>query len=314
MAARRAILLDTDIGTDVDDLVALALALCSPELELVGVTTVYGDVALRARMVAKMLLLAGREAVPVACGAREPLLGRPPMYWSGHEGEGLLEPDETLPPPATEHAVDLIVRTVMARPGEITLVTIGPLTNAALAFGREPRLAQALRELVVMGGVARLDPQALGWPLAEHNVRSDPEAARIVFQAGVPLVMVGLDVTLRSMITRSDAESIAEGGAAFQRAVADQLVRYMELNRREYTYMHDPLAVSLTVDPTFVTTEQALVQIETAGEFARGMTLVSRPVDGRPNAEVAMTVVAPRFIEFLLQRLRQGPVRGEVEH
>jgi inosine-uridine nucleoside N-ribohydrolase len=86
-------------------------------------------------------------------------------------------------------------------------------------------------------------------------------------------------------------------------------VRYMALNRRDYTYMHDPLAVSLGVDPTFVTTESALVQVETAGEFARGMTLVSRPADGRGNARVAMTVAVPRFMRFLLERLRQGPAR-----
>jgi len=306
---QRAILLDTDIGSDVDDLVALALALCSPELRLVGVTTVYGDVTLRARIVAKVLQLAGREDIPVACGAREPLLGRPPVYWAGHEGVGLLEPREALPPPAPEHAVDLIVRTAMARPGEVTLVAIGPLTNVALALAREPRLARALRGLVIMGGIARLDRQALDWPLAEHNVGCDPEAARIAFQAGAPLTMVGLDVTLRTVITRPEIESIAAGGTPFERTVADQLARYLDLNRRDFTYLHDPLALSLTIDPTLVTVERALVQVETGGELATAMTLVSRPADGRRNADVALTVDAPRVVRFLLERLQRGPAR-----
>ncbi len=307
MPARHPILLDTDIGTDVDDLVALSLALCSPELELLAVTTVYGDVDLRARMVARVLQLAGRTDVPVACGARAPLLGRPPVYWSGHEGEGLVEPGEVLPPPVSEHAANVIVRTVMARPGEITLVSIGPMTNVALAFALEPRLAQALRGLIVMGGIARLEPEALDWTVAEHNVRMDPEAARIVFQAGAKTVMVGLDVTLRTVITRPEIDALAAGGR-FQGMVADQLRRYLELNGRDYTFLHDPLALSLTVDPSLVTTRRAEVRVETAGEHAAGMTLVTRPAEGRPAAEVALDVDAPRAVRFIVERLRRGPV------
>ncbi len=307
MVARHPILLDTDIGTDVDDLVALSLALCSPEVDLLAVTTVYGDVELRARMVAKVLQLAGRKGVPVACGARVPLLGRPPVYWSGHEGEGLLDPGELLPPPIAEHAANLIVRTAMAHPGEVTLVSIGPMTNVALAFSLEPRLAQALRGLIVMGGIARLEPQALDWPLAEHNVRMDPEGARIVFQAGANTIMVGLDVTLRTIIGRPEIDSLAAGGP-FQRMVGDQLRRYLALQGRDYTYLHDPLALALTIDPTLVTVQRAEVRVETGGEHAAGMTLVTRPVGGRPAAEVAFDVDAPRAVRFIVERLRRGPV------
>lgn len=307
MTPGRPILLDTDIGTDVDDIVALSLALSSPELDLVGVTTVYGDVDLRARMVTRMLQLAGREEVPVACGARQPLLGRPPVYWAGHEGEGLLEPGQELPPPVRDHAADLIVRTALERPGQVTLVAVGPLTNVALAFAREPQLAGALAGLVVMGGVARLAREALGWPLAEHNVRCDPEAARVVFGAGARLTMVGLDVTLRATITRAEVERIKKAGTPFHRALADQLERYLAVRRRDFTYMHDPLALALTIDPTLVRSERALVQVETGGELAAGMTLVSRPADGRANADVALEVDAPRFMALLVERLVRGP-------
>ena len=139
------VILDTDFGTVVDDCLALALVLGSPELRLEGVTCVYGDVALRGRMVAKLLLLAGRDDVPVLLGAGRPLLGLRPIHWPGHEGIGLLEPNDDLPPPAPEHAVDFLVRTIMANPGQIHLLAIGPLTNVALAFARELRLAGQLR-------------------------------------------------------------------------------------------------------------------------------------------------------------------------
>src|ERR1700730_14965412 len=141
------VLLDTDIGTDVDDCLALALLLGSPELEPIGITCVYGDVALRARMVHKLLTLAGKPDVPVRLGVREPLLGQRAVYWAGHEGVGLLDAADLELPLADEHAIDFLVRTVLDRPGAIHLVAIGPLTNIALAVKREPGLAAALARL-----------------------------------------------------------------------------------------------------------------------------------------------------------------------
>ena len=128
------ILLDTDIGTDVDDCLALALLLRSPELEPIGITCVYGDVALRARMVHKLLALGNRPTVPVRLGVRDTLLGQRAVYWAGHEGDGLFDADDDNLPLAEEHAVDFLVRTVLDQPGAIHLVAIGPLTNVALAI------------------------------------------------------------------------------------------------------------------------------------------------------------------------------------
>ena len=197
MATR--LVLDTDIGTDVDDCLALAVVLGSPELSLEGVTCVYGNVLLRTRMVRKLLRLAGRDDVPVMAGAGLPLLRRRPVYWAGHEGDGLLAPSDEALAPAPEHAVDFLVRTVMENPGQIHLLAIGPLTNVALAFGREPRLPQYLAQLTVMGGAIR-GPDSLGLPYAEHNIVCDPDAAHVVLTAGAPTTLVPLDVTTRVTI------------------------------------------------------------------------------------------------------------------
>ncbi|HEX2908484.1 MAG TPA: nucleoside hydrolase, partial [Phototrophicaceae bacterium] len=165
-------ILDTDIGTDVDDCLALALILASPEFQLEGVTCVYGDVLLRARIAKKLLQLRGVTNVPVMVGARKPLMGQRPVYWEGREGDGLLTAADDYLRPEPEFAPDYIARMVMENPGEIHLICIGPLTNAALAFLREPQLAQQLKHLTLMGGVIR-GPHDLSLPYAEHNIICD---------------------------------------------------------------------------------------------------------------------------------------------
>jgi purine nucleosidase len=155
-ANRQMTVLDTDIGTDVDDVVALALLLRLPDVDLRAITTVYVDAALRARMVRAVLAVAGRPDIPVGQGVDRPLLNRDALAWAGFEGEGLLpaDADEAQAQPLP-HAVDLLVKTVLARPGEVTILAIGPLTNVALALLREPRLAMAVRRIVIMGGVVQ---------------------------------------------------------------------------------------------------------------------------------------------------------------
>ncbi len=133
------LVLDTDIGTDVDDCLALALVLTSPEIHLKGVTCVYGDVLLRSRMARKLLNLRGCTSTPVFAGADQPILGLQPVHWEGHEGAGLLDADDQVLTSEPEHAVDYLVRTVMNNSGQIHLAAIGPLTNIALALKREPR-------------------------------------------------------------------------------------------------------------------------------------------------------------------------------
>lgn len=298
----RRIIFDTDIGSDVDDALALALALRSPELDLVGVTTVYGDVELRARMVRKLLRLAGREGVPVAMGVRLPLLRDRSVYWAGHEGVGLLGPEDAEPLQDARHAVDLIVETVLASKGEITLVPVGPLTNVAAALTREPSIAEHVREIVLMGGVVRAS-DALHLPWVEHNIRCDPEAAHVVFKSGAPITMVPLDVTTRVTIDRAGLERIEAAGTPFARAIADQLSRYPRFRDRGFTFTHDPLAVAVTIDRGFCRIERMQVDVETRGDLTAGATVAKLAGDQPGNADVCVAVDSPRFQEFLVGRL-----------
>ncbi len=296
------VILDTDIGTDVDDCLALALLLGSPELELAGVTCVYGDVRLRARMVLKLLALRGMTDVPVLAGVEQPLLGRVPVYWAGHEGAGLLEPADEALAPAPEHAVDFIVRAVMEGPEPLHLIAVGPLTNVALAFLREPRLAGRLAGLTIMGGAMR-GPEAAHLPLVEHNFRCDPEAAAIVLAAGAPTVLVPLDVTTRVVVRREGAARIRAGGTPFHAAVAEQLERYPRFRDQGRTFLHDPLAVAAVIQPDLVRLTDLHVDVETGGRHTAGASLMLTPTADAPaNARVALGVDAARFEAFFLER------------
>lgn len=293
--------LDTDIGTDVDDAVALSLALRSPEIELVGVSTVYGDVALRSRMVTKLLHLAGRDDVPVYSGASEPLMRDRPIYWGGWEGDGLLEPDDGAMSLQAGHAVTALIEATRRRPGEIALLTIGPMTNAALAFALDPGLAQRLGGFVLMGGVARTGADGLSLPLAEHNLVCDPEAASLSFRCGRDMVMVGLDVTTKVWFHRSGLDGIRRNGGPLGQAVAGQLERYLAVRGADRTMMHDPLALAYLFQPSLLKTVPATVQVETRSEAAAGATWVRRSEDG--HTQVAVDVDSAAFEDLVLERL-----------
>jgi purine nucleosidase len=299
LGQRRPVILDTDIGTDVDDVVALTELLRADTVDLLAVTTVYVNAALRARMVRAVLSAAGRAEIPVGVGADQPLLRRDALYWAGWEGEGLLA-DEADDAPAAPHAVDLLIREIMARPGEVTVVAIGPLTNVALALLREPALASALRRLVIMGGRVERRADQLGERHAEHNVRCDPEAAQIVLTCGAPITLVPLDVTTQTLIRREALDDL-RGGDALARLVADQLDRYFVHVGREWTHMHDPLATSDVARPGFLRAVPMRVQVECAGQLTRGQ-LVAQRHDGPHEAglvDVALGVDAQGFEAWL---------------
>ena len=297
------VILDTDIGTDVDDCLALGVILGSPELDLAGVTCVYGDVELRARMVQKLLRLRGVTGVPVVTGARPPLLNKRAVYWAGHEGIGLLEPGDEGLAATGDEAVEFIVRAARERPGAIHLLAIGPLTNVALAILRDPHLGRNLAGLTIMGGSIR-GPQSLHLPFVEHNIRCDPEAAQIVFASGIPLSLVPLDVTLRVSIRPADVARIRAAGTPYHHAVAEQVDRYPRFGQLGHTYLHDPLAIATVVRPDLVRWRDAHLTVELGGEQTAGMTLLRQPTADLPaNARLALDDDVERAEAFVAERL-----------
>jgi purine nucleosidase len=264
------IIIDTDPG--VDDSMAILLALSSPELELLGLTIVFGNggVEQLARNALHVLDVAGRPDVPVAIGAGSALIrvyqGRGHRV-HGEDGLGNIG----LPAPARQPldipAAEFIVQTAMKQPGEVTLMGIGPLTNLALALKLEPRLVSAVREVIVMGGSAYARGNAS--PAAEANILNDPEAARIVFSAGWPLTMVGLDVTQQTIMTPAYLADLAAAGNPRTDFISRIVPYYLDFHRQvpgvEGLYTHDPSAIAYAIDPSLFHTKRMPVFIETEG-------------------------------------------------
>lgn len=297
------VILDTDIGTDVDDCLALALLLHSPELQLEGITCVYGDVDLRASMGLKLLQLWGAEKIPVLAGARKPLLGLRDIYWEGHEGEGLLTAEDANLHITPEFAPDYLVRMVMENPGQIHLIAIGPLTNVALALLKEPRMAQNLAHLTIMGGVLR-GAHDLSLPYVEHNIKCDPEAAHIVFSSGAPITLIPLDTTVQVRVNRDGLSRIRAVDTPFNAAVAVQLERYPRFRAQGWTSLHDPLAVGVVIRPDLVELTPVHLDVELGGRFMAGATLMRSPNSDFPaNVQVALTVHVSEFESFFVTQL-----------
>ncbi|MGO4108994.1 nucleoside hydrolase [Paenibacillus sp. YAF4_2] len=294
------LIIDTDIGSDIDDAMALALALRSPELKLEGVTTVYGDAQLRAKMVSKMIQLSGKSDIPVMAGLDRPLLGNRPIWMAGHEGEGLLEPGEELRFDS-RHAVDFIIETVMNNPGEITLIPIGPLTNIAASLIREPKIASHVKEIVLMGGATRLADNGADIRVVEHNIACDPEAASVVFGSGAPIVMVGLDVTMKVQITEKERQSLIDSNDPLNLKLADMMERWFGFVKEQHTYMHDPLTVSLLIDRSLVQTKKMRIEVEYDHRPRTGQTIAT--LADNPNVEVCLEVDADRMVQLLISRL-----------
>lgn len=280
---RTPIILDTDIGTDIDDAFALALVLESPELDLVGVTTVSGDTAARARLAGKMLWEAGRRNVPVAAG--EP--GKPLPIEQTRWADGFSSPQIR-----REKAVDFLQAEIERRPGELTLVPIGPLTNVGALLRRDPAITKKLKRIVMMGGSIARGYEPGSGPTAEYNIAADPAAAQVVFSSGIPILMAPLDVTARLQL---DAESRHR---VFTRLtpLTNTLTFLYHLWNQPTPTLHDPMAVSLLIDPKLCETRVLSIEVDGKG-FTR--VVECRP----PNATVALNTDAKRFIDFYLRRV-----------
>jgi purine nucleosidase len=341
VTATTPIIIDCDTG--IDDSLALLYACASPDAEIVAVTCVGGYVD--ARQVAEntraVLELAGRTDIEVALGREQPLVRalRTTPETHGQKGIGYAE----LPPPSqpisARHAADLLIAEARRRPGEITLVAIGPLTNLAVAVLREPELPRLLKRLVIMGGAYRSPGNTA--PTTEWNISVDPDAAKVVFTAfggggGVERpIALGLDVTERAKFTPEHMTRLARAAGsqpndallageetrpfgpeprsvaskAIVRIVADALRFYMEFHSRfdgfYGAFIHDPLALAAALDPTLIKTLALAVDVELGGTLTTGETVTDwRRVWGRPpNVDVAVSADAERFLDRFVERV-----------
>lgn len=338
------VIIDTDPG--VDDALALLLAMRSPELKIEGITPVAGNVRLELTLpnALRMVEIAGRTDIPVAAGASEPLVRRlvTAAYAHGENGLGGAVFPQPKIKPLSQRAAEFICRTVRRFPGEVTLLTIGPLTNVGLALRSDPELAGMVRSLVMMGG--SLSGGNIT-PAAEFNVYVDPEAARIVFQSGIPITMVGLDVTRKTTLTEEHVRTLEAAQNPVSQAAA-KIGRSVLQHHREQGFlagpnMHDPLAVASFIHPALLKYQDYYVDVETEGELTAGATLGYSPVAGDlrrrpgmeekaganftirgsaptlagtrvspvvrekyvPNAKVAVDVDSAQFFELLIGRL-----------
>jgi purine nucleosidase len=288
----RPVILDTDIGTDVDDILALVLLAQAPELRLVGVTTVYGDTALRARMTRHVLDRLGRADVPIGIGARETLTNRP-VFWAGHEGEGIpgldrVQVDESA-------ATALLHRAAAEHRGELDLFAIGPLTNVAAAITADDAFAASLHHLYIMGGAYWLEP-------AEHNVKSDPEAAEIVFRSGIPITACGLDVTRRVWLREADLPRIREA-AGVGPVLEDQVRRWWAYTGMNENPLHDPLAMLAALLPKLFRWERCDVAVDLDGPDI-GRTRQERCGEG--SVQIAADVDVAAAEEEIVRRIAVG--------
>ncbi|WP_449407142.1 nucleoside hydrolase [Microbacterium maritypicum] len=249
------LLLDTDIGSDVDDALALALIVGSPELTLDGVTTVYGDTALRARLVRRYLRLAGADSdITIAAGAVEARSGRK-VWWTGHEGALF---DDLESERVDTDAVSFLVNAVAAAPGEIDVLAIGPLTNIADALDADPSFAKNVRRLVIMGADFRTDR------VAEHNIKCDVDAARRVFSSGIDIYVGGLDLTLKILIDAADVAQIADAGP-FGDVLAREIDVWWKFNNEDGNNPHDPILALYIAKPELFTTTRTTVEFDDEG-------------------------------------------------
>lgn len=308
------IILDTDPG--VDDALAFLLAFSSPELKVEAVTTVAGNVSHEKghRNAKQLLEFLGRTDVPVCRGAVRPLVREPRHAEEVHGETGLGGASLPEPEIRSDHrnAVQVIHRKAEELGEDLTLVAIGPLTNVAAAVVGDPELSSKVNRLVMMGGAYNLTPYGHGnvSAVAEFNVWHDPEAAKIVFNSGIPMVCAGLDTTTHPDYRMSVEmfREIEALGTRRSRLVVDLCGGIVE--RLNGFSLHDPMAVAYLVDPTLFKTRRCRVDVETRGELTRGMTVVERRhqrvVEEGASAEVIVEVDARRFHRLIMDRVAKG--------
>lgn len=307
----RKIIIDTDPGQD--DAAAIMLAFASPEeIEVLGLCAVAGNVPLSytSRNLRIVCELCGKPDAPVYEGAKKPTV-RPPVtaeHVHGRTGlDGAELPEPTMPV-RDQHAVDFIIETLRCEPaGTVTLCTLGPLTNVALALQKAPDIASRVKELVMMGGGFFEGGNIT--PAAEFNIFVDPEAAKTVFSSGMPIVMMPLDVTHQLLTTKARVAKIAALGTRPAQVLVDWLAFFERFDVEKYGSdggpLHDPTVIAYLLRPDLFSGRDCNVEIETQSELTVGMTVVDwwRVSDRKPNAKVMRNVDADGFFDLLTERV-----------
>jgi inosine-uridine nucleoside N-ribohydrolase len=305
------IILDCDPGHD--DAIALLLALASPEIELVGVTTVSGNQTLdkTTANALRVLELAGRTDIPVHAGADRPFVRERDVAAHVHGESGLDGPE--LPPPSThaqdQHAVDYLAEQIRGRNGKITLVATGPMTNIGLLFAMYPDARP--ERIVLMGGSVGEGNRT---PAAEFNIWADPEAAQRLFVEALDTTMIGLDVTHRALITDAHTEQM-RGAGKVGTMVAELMDFYARFHKARYpdlagSPMHDPVCIAHLIDPTLVEVRDAFIEVDCSSGPSRGRTNVDwrdREHFGAPNAKVGLDIDGDAFARMVVERISSLP-------
>lgn len=330
------VVLDTDPG--IDDSLAILLALASPEVDLAGVGVTMGNCSCEqgVRNARSVLALAGREDVPVCPGVARPLI-RPPFHapeTHGDAGLGFARLHEPPQPPSDEHAVDMIIREIMARPGEVTLVAVAPLTNVAMAVRKEPRIAEAVRDVIVMGAALRTDGNTTS--LAEFNFFCDPHAAHITLHSGLPITLLPWDITKDVLLTKDDVDRLARISSPITRFIEEATRFYIEFHLACFGYagcsINDPAALALAFLPELARTEAMHVDVEFASELTSGKSVIGYAGDLRqppapydllgfdssrwpmswarqtrhtPNVRTVVEFDSERFVALFVERMRR---------
>ena len=290
--AKIPIILDTDLGDSIDDAMALAFALRSPELDVRAITTVIDDVESKTRLASKMLGIFNRRDIALAMGATEPLLD-PVMAPSSKEFE-VLTRNDTIPDSARRRAVDLIVDTLLQSRQKITVVAIGPLTNIALALKADPRIKNNIERIVIMGGAYFTNQ-------AEYNFKRDRTAAEIVFQSGVPITAVGLDVTSQGKLREKDLDQMRLATDPAGQFVIRLLDLAEEQTHEANPTLHDPLAIAAIFRPDLLDFQPGTVDIPLSG----GGQAVFKP-QATSKTKVGSKVNAAAFLDLFTERMSRG--------
>lgn len=304
------ILIDSDPG--IDDALAILLALSNREIQLEGITIVHGNCSADQGVVnaLSILELAGAGQIPVLKGLERPLVN-PPLFAPETHGSGGLGYAELPFPerePGDEHAVDFLIRKLLAAPGEITVVAVGPLTNLAVAFRKEPAVIPAVREVISMGGAFKHGGNTT--PLAEFNVFADPHAAHIVYHSGASIRLVPLDVTYQCVLTESNVNTLQELESPISDFIADATRFYMEFHDSyqgvKGCVINDPLALALAFQADLCRYRDLYINVDISGGVSTGKTYADyyRMEEQPPNAKVALEVNAEEFIQTFVNSMK----------